>query len=159
MVRLGLDNGKRVEESLITFRVEREKELALSKEVKVGCVIEGWKKAKAGTIYETYEYFGSANIEISSSFVYHAEMIALTDCIMHRFYPIRIFVSSQSKEENVLLCGSCRQLLLEVNSDCEVIVLNPDGTRKHNETITVHDTIPNHKDVIDKNQKFLELLS
>lgn len=152
MVRLGLPRIQ--EDSIIIHRVNVEKDLAISKKTKVGCVIEGVRQTP--TRDKEYEYFGGSNIELSTTYVYHAEMIALTDCIMHRFYPIKLFVSSQSKEENVFLCGDCRQQLLEVNKNCEIFVLNPDGTVKGN--LLVWQLLPKHKNVDEKNDYFYKLL-
>lgn len=139
-------------ESVIVARVQTEKELAIAKEVTVGCVIEGIRRGV--TVSHEYQYFGGSNIELSTTYVYHAEMIALIDCILHRFYPRRLFVSSQSKEEKTFLCGDCRQQLLEINSDCEVIVLNPDGTRKNKTQLTVSELLPRHKNVKEKNRYY-----
>lgn len=150
MVNLGFH--KEIEESVIVARVATEKELAIAKDVKVGCVIEGMRRGT--TRPHEYEYFGGSNIELSTTYVYHAEMIALTDCILHRYYPMRMFVSSQSKEEKTFLCGDCRQQLLEINMNCEVIVLNPDGIRKNKTQMVVSELLPRHKIVKDKNKYY-----
>lgn len=151
MVNLGFH--QLIEESVIVARVQTEKELAIAEKVKVGCVTEGVRK---GSVVEQnqYEYFGGSNIELSTTYVYHAEMIALTDCILHRYYPMRLFVSSQSKEEKTFLCGDCRQQLLEINMNCEVIVINPDGTRKNKTGLTVSELLPRHKNVRQKNKYY-----
>lgn len=154
MVRLGFP--EQANDGWIFLRCETEQGLAVSEKVKVGCVIEGVKPASRGSIREyDIEYFGGANIELSKTYVYHAEMIALIDCIMCRYYPRKLFVTSQSKEEDVFLCGDCRQQLLEINADCEVIVFNPDGTRKG--SMLVKDLLPKHKDVEEKNEKYWKL--
>lgn len=142
-----------VQESVIFGKVQNEQELAIAEKVKVGCVIEGWRK---GITHMETEYFGGANIELSKTYVYHAEMVALTDCIMNRYWPVRLYVSSQSMDEDTFLCGDCRQQLLEVNSNCVVIVFNPDGTRKG--MFPVSKLLPKHKDVTEKNKKYYELL-
>lgn len=153
MVNLGFH--QEIEESVIVARVQAEQELAIAEKVKVGCVIEGIRRGV--TVPHEYEYFGGSNIELSTTYVYHAEAIALTDCILHRYYPRRLFVSSQTKEEKTFLCGDCRQQLLEIHMNCEVIVLNPDGTRKNKTIITVGDLLPRHKNVRDKNKYYRAL--
>lgn len=145
-----------VSDSVIINRAMCMQELAISKTIKVGCVIQGIRKRVSCEGGAEYEYFGGCNIEINTSKVYHAEMIALVDCIMYRFYPIRLFVTSVSKEEDTYLCGDCRQQLLEINKNCEIIVLNPDGSLKGSKLLW--ELLPKHKNVDEKNNRYHQLL-
>lgn len=148
MVRLGLGND--VKEGLVIFRVLMERDLALSDKVKVGCVIEGIRKSMPYEIMEDkIEYFGGMNIEITHTDNIHAELLALYDCISYRFYPTKIYVSSQSEQEKVFMCGHCRQTFLEINQHIEIILINPDYTVKDRKVL--HDVFPFHKDVDEKN--------
>lgn len=152
------DSSKGLDDKIIAAKCEDMKELAISEKVKVGCIIEGWRFAWDNNLSE-FRYFGGSNIEISKSYTYHAEMVALTECIMNRFLPVRIFVTSQSRAERMFLCGECRQQLLEISRNCEVIVLNPDGSRKSFDKITVSSLLPFHKNVQEKNRRFFTILA
>lgn len=124
--------------------------LAITTKVKVGAVVEGINgRGEIG-------YFGGSNMETSISFTTHAEVIALQDCIMHRYYPIKIYVTSQSTDENVFLCGACRQQLHEINRRMEVVVFNPDGTVKGDKYL--YSLLPDAKEVSEKNKMFSEKL-
>ena len=132
-------------EAVIHAKCLMQQELAQSEKVKVGCVVMGWNGSKA-------KYFGGSNIELSTSYTTHSEYLALLDCIHNRYYPQHLYVTSQSEEECVFLCGCCRQQYLEVNEKCLVTVFNPNGTKK--DTRTISSLLPLHKDVKDKNFKF-----
>ncbi len=129
---------------------EQAQSLAISEKIKVGAVVIGIKPDSG-----EFGYFAGANMETSISFTTHGEVIALQDCLMHRYYPIEIYVTSMSDSENVFLCGTCRQQFLEVNENCMVSVFNPDGTVKNSHKL--RDLIPFHKNVAKKNTKFLEM--
>lgn len=50
----------------------------------------------------------------------------------------------------------CRQTLLEINQDLEIILVNPDETIKAHRFLS--EVLPYHKDVTEKNDKWLNLL-
>lgn len=153
-MRLGF--GQRIEESIISHRCRCMQEMAIAKDTKVGCVIEGWRQQSPAKMGEDIEYFGGHNIELSTTYTYHAEMLALLDCIMWDYLPIRLYVTSVSEKEKTILCGDCRQQLLEVNKNCEIIVFNPDGSRKTKKPVKVSSLLPYHKNVNLKNKFYYE---
>jgi cytidine deaminase len=95
------------------------------------------KKTKVGSVITGQDYnykqkfFGGCNIKISESHVYHAEIIALLNCLSENYRPIHVFVTSRSIEENIHCCLDCRGRLLECNPQMIITVFNPDGTIKH----------------------------
>lgn len=118
--------------------------------IKVGCVVEA-------VDYESevsYTFVG-ANLHVSDSYGdVHAEQQAVQKAIQAKCYPETIYVTSQSFDEDVLMCGQCRQYVLEINQYCNIVVFNPDGTVKR--ISTVHESLPYHKNVEDKNRIWLE---
>lgn len=123
---------------------------ALSK-IKVGCIVEA-KNYDDACLYE----FAGCNIHVSDSFSdTHAERMAIDLAIKARCYPITIYVSSTSFDEDILLCGSCRHYISEINENCTIVVFNPDGSVKR--VSNIQESYPNHKDVKAKNQRFFEL--
>lgn len=122
--------------------------------VKVGCVVEALEYRNDGTV--PIFHFKGCNIHVSDSFGdTHAERMAIDNSLKERCYPVAIFVTSQSNEEKVMLCGSCRHYISEINENCNIIIFNPDGTIK--EVTTVKDVYPFHKSVAAKNKRFFEL--
>ena len=119
------------------------KRLAISSKKQVGCVLIGIDNDKKK------HYFGGANLETSISFTTHAEVIALHDCLLHKCYPVHLFVTSSSKREKVFLCGACRQQYLEVNQTCLITIFDPDGKIKGTKSII--EVLPYHKNVNEKN--------
>lgn len=102
------------------------------------------------------KYFSGANLHVSDSFSdVHAEQLAVNLALLERYYPTKIYVTSQSVDEDVTMCGSCRHYISEINRYCSIIVFNPDGTRKSINLLS--DVYPNSKDTIQKNQKFKKL--
>lgn len=126
------------------------KSLAIAEKVKVGCVIEGWKPNSSKR-----QWFGGSNIELSKSYVIHAEYMALLDCLHHGYYPVNIYCTSQSEKEDVFLCGDCRQKLSEVNREMGVLIFNPNGSIKGE--MRLSELLPKSKDTKKKNNKFLEI--
>lgn len=123
--------------------------------IQVGCVVEAYDMNSEYGGACSYLFYG-CNIHVSDSFGdTHAERMAIDLALKARCFPITIYVTSNSKDENVLLCGSCRHYISEINENCNVIVFNPDGTIKH--ASTIKDSYPNHKNVKSKNQRFFEL--
>ena len=120
--------------------------------VKVGCVVEAMEYRKDST--PIFDFHG-CNIHVSDSFGdTHAERMAIDFALKEKCYPIAVFVTSMSFKENVILCGSCRHYISEINEDCLIIIFNPDGSIK--EISAIKDVYPNHKDVTKKNKMFYE---
>lgn len=99
--------------------------MAFLSKKKIGSCIAG-----LGDDMDMPKLFSGFNIELSYSHVYHAEEIALINCLLDACRPIIVFVTSKSFEETVALCGDCRQKLLNANKDIRVVVFNPDGCIK-----------------------------
>lgn len=95
---------------------------------KVGACILGRKKGSD-------KFFMGCNIVISTSHVYHAEVVALLACLAENYKPIEVFVTSRNFEENIHCCLDCRARLLECNPETTYTVFNPDGTVKENGSI------------------------
>lgn len=74
--------------------------------------------------------FGGFNIELSISYVYHAEEMAMLNCLYAGLKPDIVFCTSKSKDERIAMCGNCRQKLLDANPDCKFIIFDPDGKIK-----------------------------
>lgn len=120
--------------------------LAISNKTKVGAVVVGINKKNERKL------FVGSNIHISDSFAdVHAEQMAVNQCLLERYYPLAVYVTSTSTEEKVALCGSCRHYLSEINRNMQVVVFNPDGSRKI--TTFLFEVYPNSKDTRDKNEK------
>jgi len=126
--------------------------------IKVGCVVEAleFRLSKKFSLSESpLSDFQGCNLHVSDSFGdTHAERMAIDQALKEKCYPIAVYVTSTSFQENVLLCGSCRHYISEINENCNIVVFNPDGTIK--EVSTIKDSYPNHKDVKKKNQMFYE---
>ena len=76
-------------------------------------------------------YFRGSNIEFATSFVVHAERVALLKAISEGFPNIKeVHVTSSSPEQNAALCGYCRQDFMYCNPDCMIYVYNPDRSLK-----------------------------
>lgn len=121
--------------------------------IKVGCLVEAIEFRKDGST-PIFNFLG-CNIHVSDSFGdTHAERMAIDLALKEKCYPITVYVTSISPDENVLLCGSCRHYISEINENCNIVVFNPDGTIK--EVSSINDAYPNHKDVKKKNQMFYE---
>ena len=91
---------------------------------KVGAVALAFKKNGEA------ELFGGFNVELSISYVYHAEECAMMHCIYKGYKPEIIFCTSKSKEERIAMCGNCRQKLLDANPECHFVIFDPDGEIK-----------------------------
>ncbi len=76
------------------------------------------------------KFSGGCNLEISISNVYHAEEIALLSLAKDGILPLVICCTSKSNEEHIAMCGDCRQLSLDINSDMKFVIFNPDGKVK-----------------------------
>ncbi len=141
------DYNKRVFEDCIMLQKK-----AIGK-IKVGCVVEAYEFRDNQS--HTFEFFG-CNIHVSDSFGdTHAERMAIDLALQARCYPITIYVTSTSSDEKVLLCGSCRHYISEINENCNIVIFNPDGTIK--DVSSIKESYPHHKDVKRKNKKFFEL--
>lgn len=124
---------------------------ALSKKMHVGAICIGHN-------FETLKtkIFSGSNLHISDSFAdVHAEQLAVSLAILDRYYPIAIHVTSSSINEKVLLCGSCRHFVSEININCKIIVHNPDGSVKLD--MIVNEVYPLAKNNIKKNLYFKRL--
>ena len=120
--------------------------------VKVGCVVQAIEYRKDST--PIFDFHG-CNIHVSDSFGdTHAERMAIDFALKEKCYPIAIFVTSTSFMEKVILCGSCRHYISEINENCLIVIFNPDGSIK--EVSTIKDVYPKHKEVIKKNKMFVE---
>ncbi len=75
-------------------------------------------------------YYEGGNLELSISYVYHAEEVALINALMDGVKPLVIACTSKTEKERIALCGNCRQKLIDANPNCEFIIFNPDGTTK-----------------------------
>ena len=121
--------------------------------IKVGAVCHGMKFIGA-KVYQ--KYFSGANVHVSDSFAdVHAEQMVVNLALLERYYPVEVFVTSTSKEEDVMMCGTCRHYLNEINSACTVVVFNPDGSIKKINFLSA--IYPYSKDVFEKNMKFRSL--
>ena len=75
--------------------------------------------------------FAGCNIEIATSRVIHAELVALCKAISEGFTKIEsVHVTSTHKEQQAALCGYCRQDLMYINPEAMIYVYNPDKTLK-----------------------------
>lgn len=75
--------------------------------------------------------FGGCNIEFATSFVIHAERVALVKAISQGYTEIlQVHVTSSSVEQQAALCGYCRQDFMYVNPDVMIYVYNPDKSLK-----------------------------
>jgi cytidine deaminase len=97
---------------------------------KIGACIAGLSKEGY-----TPKLFYGFNIELSFTHCYHAEEVAMINCLSDGHRPIIIFVTSKSFEEMIALCGDCRQKLMNANRDIRVVVFNPDGSIKIDEQV------------------------
>lgn len=121
---------------------------------------DAYGKIKVGAVcsainYKTKHrhYFTGANLHVSDSFSdIHAEQLAVNLALLERYYPTEIYVTSQSFDEDVTMCGSCRHYISEINQNCSIIVFNPDGTQKSINLLS--DVYPNAKNTVKKNNKF-----
>lgn len=121
--------------------------------ISVGAVCHG-KRIIDGLSLD--KYWSGANLHVSDSFAdVHAEQLAVNLALLERFYPVEIFVTSQSNDEKVILCGSCRHYISEINKDCSIIIFNPDGTIKSTKLLST--VYPFSKDTEKKNKKFKQL--
>ena len=121
--------------------------------IHVGCIVEAIEFRDDDFQYSFQ--FGGCNIHISDSFGdTHAERMAIDLALKDRCYPITVYVTSTSSKERVLLCGSCRHYISEINENCNIVIFNPDGTIK--EVSTIKDAYPFHKDVKEKNQEIFD---
>lgn len=121
--------------------------------IKVGCVVEAIEYRDDGRMC-IFDFYG-CNIHVSDSFGdTHAERMAIDLALKERCFPVTIYVTSTSDDEYVLLCGSCRHYISEINENCNIVIFNPDGTIK--EISNIKEAYPFHKDVTKKNQKFFE---
>lgn len=135
------------------FDMLTDEQLKSNVKIKVGCIVEAIEFRDDGST-PIFDFHG-CNIHISGSFGdTHAERMAIDLALKERCYPITVYVTSTSIDENVLLCGSCRHYISEINENCNIVVFNPNGTIK--EVSTIKDAYPNHKDVKKKNQMFFE---
>ena len=90
---------------------------------KVGACVVGFEEEQP-MIYPGF------NIELSISYVYHAEEVAMIECIRDNIKPEIVFCTSKSKEERIAMCGNCRQKLLDANPECHFVIFDPDGEIK-----------------------------
>lgn len=81
--------------------------------------------------YDEMGYFHGCNIELAASKNYHAESVALIKAISEGFIKIEsVYVTSSNVEQQVVLCGYCRQDFMYVNPDTMIFVFNPDRSLK-----------------------------
>ena len=95
---------------------------------KVGACILGIKDGN-------HKFFMGCNIVISTSHVYHAEVVALLSCLAEHYRPVEVFVTSRSIEENIHCCLDCRARLLECNPEITYTIFNPNGEVKEHDMI------------------------
>lgn len=75
--------------------------------------------------------WGGCNIEIATSRVIHAELVALCKAISMGYTKIEsVHVTSDHKDQQAALCGYCRQDFMYINPDTMIYVYNPDKTEK-----------------------------
>jgi len=80
--------------------------------------------------------FDGCNIELATSKVWHAEEVALVKAISAGYRNIlKCFVTSTGEQQCAACCGYCMQHLMYANPDCEIIVVNPDGSVKLRTTV------------------------
>lgn len=76
-------------------------------------------------------YYGGCNIELSTSRVFHAETVALTNAISDGYRKfIGIVVSSKSRKQKAALCGYCRQDYMYADPNIPIYILEPNGDIK-----------------------------
>lgn len=139
-------------EQIFSICVKAQKE-AYGK-ISVGAVCHGQRRDESGKT--VHKYWSGANLHVSDSFSdIHAEQLAVNLALLERYYPTEIFVTSQSKEEDVRLCGSCRHYISEINRHCTIVVFNPDGSQKSMDLLS--ELYPYSKDTVTKNSKIREL--
>lgn len=97
--------------------------IPITSTTKVGACILGRKGDKE-------KFFSGCNIVISTSHVYHAEVVALLACLAENYKPVKVFVTSRNFDENIHCCLDCRARLLECNPEIDYTIFNPDGTVK-----------------------------
>lgn len=143
-------------ESITNHRIFEEVKIVQSKakgKIKVGCAVEAYEY-RDGFDYSFFFY--GCNIHVSDSFGdTHAERMAIDLALKENCYPITVYVTSTSDDEQVALCGSCRHYISEINENCNIVVFNPDGSIKI--VTTIKEIYPNHKNVGEKNQQFFEM--
>lgn len=82
------------------------------------------------------EYFGGCNIELATSKVWHAEETALIKAIVAGFVkPVECYVTSTNTDQRAAMCGYCMQHFMYANPDCEIVVVNMDGSVKFRTTV------------------------
>lgn len=82
--------------------------------------------------------FVAANIELATSAVYHAEVLALLRAIGAGYTkPIAVYVTSTNpKKAAAAMCGICRQHYMWANPNCEVFVVDTDANlRLHTKVV------------------------
>ena len=120
--------------------------------IQVACAVEAYEYRDK--LPYSFQFYG-CNIHVSDSFGdTHAERMAIDHALKENCYPVIVYVTSTSKDEHVLLCGSCRHYISEINENCTIVVFNPDGSVK--DISTIKDVYPNHKNVKEKNQRFFQ---
>lgn len=75
--------------------------------------------------------FQGCNIEVSTSFVVHAERVALLKAISEGYIePLELHLIANNEESCAALCGYCRQDYMYVNPNLSIYVYHPNGKLK-----------------------------
>jgi len=75
--------------------------------------------------------FGGSNLEFATSFVIHAERVALLSAVSQGAIDvISVHVTSSRPEQRAALCCYCRQDFMYVNKNTMIYVYNPDKSLK-----------------------------
>ncbi len=110
------------------------RELAFEKLIFAQCDISG-SKVGAAVVAKYQEgsigIFGGCNLEFATSFVVHAERVALLSAVSQGAIDIiSVHVTSSRPEQCAALCCYCRQDFMYVNQNTMIYVYNPDKSLK-----------------------------
>jgi cytidine deaminase len=93
--------------------------------VKVGAAVVSRCK------FNSIGIFGGCNLEIATSRVLHAELVALANSLSSGFTKIdSVHVTSVNVEQRAALCGYCRQDFMYINPDIMIYVYHADRSLK-----------------------------
>lgn len=99
---------------------------------RVGCALEAQRPNGS------QKDFRASNIELSTSAVYHAEVLALLHAINAGYTkPLAVYVTSTNpKKAAAAMCGICRQHYMWANPECEVFVVDTEANlRLHTKVV------------------------
>jgi len=124
---------------------------AISEKRKVGAIVMAWD-----SVLQSFRFFTGSNFWFSESFAAdHAEQFAIKKALFARCYPLRVYVSSSTNHgKPQFLCGICKEFVSSINTNCEIVVIRPDGIIKGRQVLSEKFE---SKDFEKKNQFFRDL--